>query len=342
MSISIKGWIIISAIVITLIIAVTLMVIYIPKSSNNDPTPTTTIIIPTVTVIPTITIIPTITPPIDREVTILTRNILNAFVCMGTDYSWNNRKSFVADVFKTFQPDVFFLQEATQAIVSGQTLSSVDYIADQMLSLGYDFVPGKIRENSSQVQDGSKECVPMYWNTTRVTCLTNVQGMYSNLGCSGEPDEDFYRTYTYGKFELVGQSIQFYAFGTHFSKKQCPSLQELDAKELQGVIESVMAIDPLPYFVVADFNNGGTFKADEYLATSLNMTIAFNGPTHFDLDKNACDYVAPVVPGGTLDHILYKTSTIVGPTQVLPGDMQLKGLTVPSSDHSGVFAKFDI
>ncbi len=323
-------WLILALVILFVIIGAVLLGIYIPRLSTT-PTVTPTV---TVTITPTITPtpIPTPTPPGPNQVSVCTYNILNAAVCENANYSWHNRKKDLANNLKSVMPDVFFCQEATQAVFpNNNNQSSIQYILSQMP--GYQMVPGLPR-----TPGGSMESVPMFWNAERVVNLSSVEAKYSQSGCPAvSPDEDVPRTYTYGQFQLIGTDIKFWAFGTHMPRKQCPDLQKADVIELQGVIEST--VGDLDYFVLADWNNGtGSFQANEYLANALGLNEPDTSGTKYDLNKDSCVFDS-LVAGGALDRILSSQPT-VEPVVVLPGSFKLNGINVPTSDHAAAYGVF--
>lgn len=321
-------WVLLAVAIICLIVGSALLGVYVPQLYTNS-----TIVTPSPTITPTITPTPTVTPPAHNEVSIMTYNILNAAVCQNTAYSWANRRSQLVANIQSVTPDLFALQEATQATL-GQSLSAVQYILANLP--GYAYIPGLARG------DGTGECVPIYYNTARVALVANstVEAKYSqhDSSCS-PPDEDFARTYTYAEFKMVSSGTNVIFLGTHMPRKDCQTLQMQDANELKSVIE---AFTPgVPYFVVADWNNGGAFKANEYLTANVTgLTSATNGGTHYDLNKNSCTF-NNLNAGGALDRIL-STQTNVHDLLVLPGNFNLSGTTVPTSDHAAVYGTYSL
>jgi hypothetical protein len=322
-------WLIFALVLAFVIIGAVLLGIYIPRLSTVAPTATPTVTTPIPPI--TITITPTPTPPGPNQVSLATYNILNAAVCENANYSWHNRKKDLVNNLKSVMPDVFFCQEATQAVFpNNNNQSSIQYLLSQMP--GYQMVPGLPRTPT-----GSMESVPMFWNATRVVNLSSVEAKYSQSGCAAvSPDEDVPRTYTYGQFQLIGTDIKFWAFGTHMPRKQCPDLQKADVIELQSVIEST--VGDLDYFVLADWNNSGVFQANEYLANALGLNEPDNSGTKYDLNKDSCVFDS-LVAGGALDRIL-STQPTVEPIAVLPGSFNLNGIIFPTSDHAAVYGVF--
>ncbi len=302
-------WIISSLIVVTiLVVAITVLLVIHPAAAASSSTT------------PTITPSPTTTPTV-TDLHIGTYNILNSFVCQNTSYSWTNREPHVVTNITSGSLDAFGVQEATSTAYTNIFNS---------LAPDYDFIPGLAR---APTQD---EHVPIFYKLARLTLLSSDQKLFSQAGCSGQSDENNPRAFTVGKFALISDpTTTFTLIATHFPRKECSALQQADADELIAYVNNNVTGN---YFIVADWNNGGSFVANDYIDTQLGLSTPSSTPTKYSLDKSACTFNS-LTPSGTLDRILYSSGIISnGNATVSPGDIN----GVPCSDHAMSYGSFSV
>jgi hypothetical protein len=281
---------------------------------------------------PTDTYIPETIPEEIVVLNITTYNILNAFICQDSDLvKIGNRLQPIVNNIDEIFTDLFFLQEATAAVVPGQSLNVIDYIKTNLKS-NFSVFQGKDRG------DPTLESVPMYYRTDTLDVL--ITG--SELFTSTSKCEDYPRVYTYGKFKTkIGDKV-FWAFGTHMPTKNCLDLQKENADELIAKIKSLVNNDT--YFIVADWNSNNSLQVNNYVANALQLQQPFVDPTHFQFNSDTCVFDPEVFPqpSGTLDRIL----TTLGPdkqeSKITNYNGRFSDHNIPCSDHAAVSGLFEL
>jgi len=181
-------------------------------------------------------------------------------------YSWDNRKDMVADVIKSYKPDIIGIQEALKDQVRDLKNMLKDY---SWFGVGRDdgkdsgeFTVIFYKKDRIDKQSGST-----FW----LSETPDIPGSRSwNAACN--------RIVTWVKFLDKPSGTQMYLYNTHFDHAS-EQARENSAQLLLGKIEQISGIDPV--IVTGDFNateNSKTYDiiTNSQSAGSLKDTRKFN------------------------------------------------------------------
>lgn len=173
-----------------------------------------------------------------QEIKLMTYNVKYANENDGEN-SWSNRKEFITNQLKFYEPDIFGVQEAVQL--------QMDYFKDSLD--GYDYI-GVGREDGKQKGEYSG----IFYKTARFKVLKSDTFWLSETpsAVSTGWDAALPRICTYGLFEDLESGKKFWYFNTHFDHigvKARTNSAQLILKKIKKI-----NTENLPVFLSGDFN----------------------------------------------------------------------------------------
>ncbi len=201
-----------------------------------------------------------------QDMKIMTYNIKYANENDGEN-SWSNRKDWITDQIKFYEPDVLGVQEAVS--------SQIDHFTEK--ADNYEYV-GVGREGGKK-----GEFSAILYNNKRIKILEN-----NTFWLSETPDEiskgwdaDYNRICTYALFRDKETGEKFYVFNTHFD--HVGNKARLESSKL--IVQKIKDLnkDDLPVFLMGDFNLEPGTEGIELISSFLERSrekaeISF-GPT---------------------------------------------------------------
>lgn len=264
-------------------------------------------------------------PEVVHYLALMTYNVLTTEGgCTSGPLSWAERKNYLLDNISEHHPDVMVCQETT----IGQIEAIANHLGDE-----YDWF-ANMRRGTSQ-----NEYTPIFYNKSRVEPVsTPTTAKYSQQDPGCDPTETYPRLYSYAKFKFIPNNKEFWFFGTHMPRKDCPVLQQQDNEELINVIKSKVQVGET-YFVGADWNNSGTYKADVEMQAELGLYSPAVLRTHYHTSScefSPADNPEPQTP---LDRIL---SSIPAAVDNSLAKGSFGSGQWPASDHAGWFVRYQL
>ncbi|HKJ49478.1 MAG TPA: endonuclease/exonuclease/phosphatase family protein, partial [Christiangramia sp.] len=220
-----------------------------------------------------------------QEMNIMTYNIKYANENDG-DNSWSNRKDWITDQIKFYEPDILGVQEAVY--------SQIEHFTDNMTR--YKFVGvGREGENKGEFS-------AIFYNTNRFDVINNNTFWLSETPAeiSKGWDASYNRVCTYALFQNKETGEKFYVFNTHFD--HMGDMARLNSAKL--IIQKIKELNnqDLPVFLMGDFNlepdsegikilSGFLEKSREKAEISFGPKGTFNGYNFNEPVTRRIDYI---------------------------------------------------
>lgn len=248
---------------------------------------------------------------------------------------WNNRKQYTANYIKSFDLDIFGVQEA----YSLQLL----YLQNQLTNRNYAFY-GVGRDEGTI----GGEIEAIFWDRAKYTYIDGDTFWLSDTPSipSKNWDKSNYRTCTWIRFEEIHTNFQFFVFNTHFSAHECtdiPCVQQKSAELINAKIFEITG--DLPVVLLGDFNMQNTSAAFAYLENYGEKPLqdsykSFNnGTVPFDYTTNEFKPFDSSLDMKRIDYIFHSESITIENFEI-PKDYY--GENRPYSDHYPVVAQIHI